>query len=99
MTEEKPSEVIDIKTREKLTAIPTDPDTKPGNFLTTWKKFCKDTKVKTIMILTIDENQFVTWGFLADNDHHRALAALTLEDLREEIKDDLFGDFDLGDLE
>ena len=89
------TEVIDIKTREKVVSIPTDADTKPGSFLTTWKKFCKDTKVKTVLIMTVDENAFVTWGFLSDNDHHKALAALTLEDLREEIKDDLFGEFEL----
>lgn len=97
MNEDKTSEVIDIKTRKKLVSIPTEADTKPGQFMNTWKKFCKDTNVKTIMILTVDEKSYITWGFISDNDHHKALAALTLEDLREEIKDDLFGEFELDE--
>ena len=90
--------VVDIKTRKRVTDISTSENAKPAQFLNTWKKFCKDTKVCSIMIVTVDENDFVTWGFLAEDDHHRALAALTLEDLREEIKDQLFGeDFDEED--
>lgn len=92
MSEEK---IVDIKTRKKITDIPTDVDTKPTQFLNTWKKFCKDTHVSSIMIVTIDANDYVTWGFLADNDQHKALAALTLEDLREEIKEELFGEFEI----
>ena len=87
--------VVDIITRKKITGIPTEDDTKPAQFLNTWKKFCKDTKVKTVMIVTIDESDYCTWGLLCDDDHHLALAALTLEDLREEIKQELFGEIDL----
>jgi len=87
-----PEKVIDIKTRKKITHLTTESDVKTSQFLTTWKKFCKDTRVESIMIVTIDENNFVTWGFMSDNDYHMALAALTLEDLREEIREELFGD-------
>ncbi len=95
MSDDEPGKVVDIKTRKKITNIPTESDTKSSQFLKTWSKFCRDTKVQSIMILTIDENGFATWGFLSDDDHHKALAALTLEDLREEIKNDLFGEIDL----
>lgn len=92
MGDEPQEKIIDIKTRKKITAMPSDADTKPAQFLNTWKKFVKDTKVKSVMIVTVDENDFVTWGALADDDYHRAIMALTLEDLREEIKGELFGE-------
>lgn len=95
MSDDSPDKIIDIKTRKKITDIPTEADTKPAQFLKTWQKFSRDTKVRSIMIVTIDHNDYVTWGFLAEDDHHRSLAALTLEDLREEIKQQLFGEEDL----
>lgn len=87
--------VIDISTRKRLESIPTEADTKPAQFLKTWMRFCKDTKVKSVMIVTIDESDHCTYGSLSDDEHHLALMALTLPDLEQELKDKIFGDFDL----
>lgn len=94
-SEEIRSEVVnaDFKEKKIVHRMDVEPDSSVVAFLNTWKKFCKDEKVKSVFILTIDENNHITWGFQPDNEHHQALACLTLEDLREEIKASIFGEW------
>jgi len=54
-------------------------------------KFAKKNKVKSTVVLTIDEANHVDWIHIADSEHHLALAALCMDDIREEIKDRIFG--------
>ena len=98
MTEEKPphsATVLDIKTRKVIERVENVPDDDVQKFMRRWTRTCKDARVKSVFILVIDETDFCDWGFLPNNEHHQALACLTLEDLRQEIKDEIFGYEDL----
>lgn len=53
-------------------------------------KFSKKNNIKSVMIITVDEEDFVDWVTIADNKHHMALAALTLEDIKEDLRDKIF---------
>lgn len=49
-------------------------------------------KVKSVIVLTINEDDHVDWVHVADNEHHMALAALCLDDLKDDLKDQIFRD-------
>lgn len=61
-------------------------------FLRDMAKFAKQDKVKSVVILTINEDEHVDWVHVADSEHHLALAALCLDDIKEELKDAIFRD-------
>lgn len=82
--------VIDIKTRKAITCIKTEPDTRPEKFLQNWKRFCKDTKVKSVMIITINEDDYINHGFVMESEFHEALAIMAIDDLKDEMRDNFF---------
>ncbi len=47
-------------------------------------------KVKSVIVLTINEDDHVDWVHVADNEHHLALAALCLDDLKDDLKEQIF---------
>ena len=47
-------------------------------------------KVKSVIVLTIDDEDHVDWVHVADNEHHLALAALCLDDLKDDLKNQIF---------
>ncbi|MDP2206630.1 MAG: hypothetical protein Q8K65_10045 [Alphaproteobacteria bacterium] len=51
-------------------------------------------KVKSIIVLTITEDDHVDWVHVGENDHHLALAALCLDDLKEDLKNQIFRDME-----
>ncbi|MBW7911256.1 MAG: hypothetical protein H3C49_08305 [Alphaproteobacteria bacterium] len=57
------------------------------------RKAQKD-KVKSAIILTISEDDHVDWVHVADNEHHLALAALCLDDLKDDLKNHIFRDIE-----
>ncbi|MBI1214280.1 MAG: hypothetical protein GC185_00510 [Alphaproteobacteria bacterium] len=61
-------------------------------FLRDMAKFAKQDKVKSVVVLTINEDQHVDWVHVADSEHHLALAALCLDDIKEELKGAIFRD-------
>jgi len=89
--------VLDIQTRKPIERIETPEGEQVQQFMRRWAKALKDGRFKSVFILAIDENDFTDWGFLPDTPYHSALACLTLEDLRDEIKDDLIGYADFED--
>lgn len=85
------SNVFDIQTRAKVVKVENKADDNVQIFMKRWAKTAKDGRFKSVFILAIDEDNFCDWGFLSDNEYHEALACITLEDLREEIKDSVMG--------
>lgn len=63
-------------------------------FLRDMAKFAKNTKVKSVVVLTINEEEHVDWVHIAENEHHLALAALCLDDIKEDLKAKIFRDDD-----
>jgi hypothetical protein len=61
-------------------------------FLRDMAKFAKNTKVKSVVVLTINEEEHVDWVHIAENEHHLALAALCLDDIKEDLKAKIFRD-------
>lgn len=51
-------------------------------------------KVKSVIVLTITDDDHVDWVHVADNEHHMALAALCLDDLKEDLKNHIFNDME-----
>ncbi|MDY0008964.1 MAG: hypothetical protein RBS08_04590 [Bdellovibrionales bacterium] len=47
-------------------------------------------KVKSVIVLTITEDDHVDWVHVAENEHHMALAALCLDDLKDDLKSHIF---------
>lgn len=54
-------------------------------------KIARKTKVKSAIVMTIDENNKVDWIDVVDNDYHMSLAALCLEDIKKDLKTNIFG--------
>jgi hypothetical protein len=97
--EEKPELIRVDFLRRAVTARSELPESEPSiKFMEYWKRFCKQTRVKSVFILTVDEGDHVEWGHVSENEHHSALAALTMPDFVEEVKLDLFYD-DIGTLD
>ena len=59
-------------------------------FLRDMAKFAKQTNVKSVVVLTINDEEHVDWAHVAASDHHLALAALCLDDIRDELKEVIF---------
>jgi len=87
--------VIDIATRKKIEHVGNAAEDDVQRFMRRWSKTLKDGRFKSVFILAIDENSFCDWGFLPHSEQHAALACLVLEDLRQEVKDEIFGVSDL----
>lgn len=51
-------------------------------------------RVKSVIVLTINEDDHVDWVHVADNEHHLALAALCLDDLKDDLKNHIFRDME-----
>lgn len=51
-------------------------------------------RVKSVIVLTINDDDHVDWVHVADNEHHLALAALCLDDLKDDLKNHIFQDME-----
>lgn len=69
-----------------------EPEKGIPKFLKDCSKFAKEHGVKSVLVMMIDRDEDVDWIFHTDNDHHKALLCLTLEDARADIKADLFNE-------
>ena len=63
-------------------------------FLRDMAKFAKRTNVKSVVVLTINDDEHVDWVHIADSEHHLALAALCLDDIKEDLKNHNFKDLE-----
>jgi hypothetical protein len=63
-------------------------------FLRDMAKFAKQNDVKSVIVLTINDENHVDWVHIADSEYHLALAALCLDDIREDLKTVIFKDAD-----
>lgn len=61
-------------------------------FLRDLAKFSRQNKVKSVVVMTIDEDNYVDWVHIADSEYHLALAALCLDDIRDDLKAVIFDD-------
>lgn len=61
-------------------------------FLRDMAKFAKQNHVKSVIVMTINDQNHVDWVQVADSEHHLALAALCLDDIREDLKAVIFKD-------
>ena len=59
-------------------------------FLRDMAKFARQNKVKSFVLMTINEDNYVDWVQIADSEHHLALAALCLDDIKDELKAAIF---------
>jgi translation elongation factor EF-G len=84
-------EVIEADFKEKtVRKITVTEDTAPAKFLRDCAKYAKENKIKSVMVLMIDESDHVDWIMELTSEYHAALLALTLEDAREDVKAQLF---------
>jgi hypothetical protein len=93
--EEKVS-VITVNFREGAIVSKVQFDGEGGipKFLRDMAKFAKKTNVKSVIVLTIDDEEHVDWVHVADSEHHLALAALCLDDIKEDLKSHIFRDME-----
>lgn len=63
-------------------------------FLRDMARFSKSSNVKSVIVLTINDEDHVDWVHIADTEHHLALAALCLDDIKEDLKAVIFSDED-----
>ena len=61
-------------------------------FLRDLAKFSRQNKVKSVVVMTIDEDNYVDWVHIADSEYHLALAALCIDDIRDDLKAVIFDD-------
>lgn len=93
-TEDNKVSVITVNFKDGaiLGKVQFDGDGGIPKFLRDMAKFAKQNKVKSVVVMTINEDQHVDWVHIADNEHHLALASLCLEDIRDELKAEIFKD-------
>lgn len=63
-------------------------------FLRDMAKFAKQNHVKSLVVMTINEENHVDWVHVAENEHHLALAALCLDDIKDDLKAVIFREDD-----
>lgn len=63
-------------------------------FLRDMAKFAKKDDIKSVVIMTINKDSHVDWVHIADSEHHLALAALCLDDIKDDLKARIFGEDD-----
>lgn len=61
-------------------------------FMRDMAKFAKKNNVKSTIILTINDQNHVDWVHIADSEHHLALAALCLDDIKDDLKSRIFAE-------
>lgn len=54
-------------------------------------KYARKHNIKSAMVMVITEDNHVDWMNISNNEHHMALAALCLDDMREDLKAKIFG--------
>ena len=59
-------------------------------FLRDMAKFAKQNHVKSVIVLTINDQDHADWVHIADSEHHLALAALCLDDIKDDLKAVIF---------
>jgi hypothetical protein len=59
-------------------------------FLRDMAKFAKQNNVKSVVVMTINDEEHVDWVHIADSEHHLALAALCLDDIKDDLKTVIF---------
>lgn len=64
------TDIIDIKTRKSIERIESDENSSVTQYLNFWKQKCKERKVKTVLIMTVDENGAVAWDIRPESDEH-----------------------------
>lgn len=101
MVEQEKPEIIetDFKERRVVQRINLTPDAKPVQFLRDMAKLAKKDNIKSVLVLTISESNHVEWLFEVPTEHHLCLAALSLDDIKDELKQKIFQDEqDIGDV-
>lgn len=86
------TKIIDITTRKPLGNLDLEDSTSAEQFLSLMKKRFKEQGVQSVFILTINKDRFVNWGMVTASELHLLLAYATLDDLKEEIRDQIFPD-------
>ena len=61
-------------------------------FLRDMAKYAKQNNVTSIVLLTINQENHVDWVHIAESDQHLALAALCMEDIKDELKTTIFSE-------
>jgi len=89
------AEVIDIKTRKLIERIDTNEDTSATQFLKLIGKRAKENEVSSVFVLMINDENHVDWGMITKSEHHLLLAYASREDLKDEIRDEIFPVYDL----
>jgi len=63
-------------------------------FLRDMAKFAKQNNVRSVVVMTINDQEHVDWVHIADSEHHLALAALCLDDIKDDLKAVIFKEDD-----
>lgn len=82
----KDGDVVDRVQHEGESAIP--------RLLRDLARRAQKEKVKSVIVLTITEDDHVDWLHVAENEHHLALAALCLDDIKDDLKNHIFMDME-----
>lgn len=69
-----------------------DLETGVPKFLREMAKFSRKNKVKSVLVMTINEDDHVDWMHIADNEKHLALAIIALDDMKDDLKAKLFNE-------
>jgi len=95
VTEEKVSVItVNFKDGAIVSKVQFDGEGGIPKFLRDMAKFAKKTNVKSVVVLTITDDEHVDWVHIADSEHHLALAALCLDDIKEDLKNHIFKDME-----
>lgn len=91
--EEKVSVItVNFKDGEIISKVQFDGEGGIPKFLRDMAKFSKKNNVKSVVVMTINDEEHVDWVHIADSEHHLALAALCLDDMKEDLKAAIFKD-------
>src|ERR1700722_1018188 len=94
-TDEKVSVItVNFKEGAIISKVQFDGEGGIPKFLRDMAKFAKQNNVKSVVIMTINDEEHVDWVHIADSEHHLALAALCLDDIKENLKAVFFKDSD-----
>jgi hypothetical protein len=79
---------VDFKARQ-VRNITVTPDSKPAKFLRDAATLAKK-GIKSVMVMTVSDEDHVDYKFELASEHHMALMALTLDDAKDDLKAYIF---------
>lgn len=84
---------VDFATKKAERRWAVEADKGVPRFLRDCAKIAKDEDIRSVLVVTVDVADHVSWVHLMENEHDQALLTLTLDDVKDDMKAEVFKEY------